>query len=396
MSRFPKVSETFILREMIELENSGWDVMLYPLILHDGAVLHADAQAWMKRVKRSKLISGGILAANLKWAIKRPVCYVSTFFRMVMENFISPKFLLRGLLLFPKIVYMAQEMQADRVTRIHAHFATHPALAAWIIHQFTQIPYSITIHAHDIYVDRTMLATKVRDAEFVIAISEFNRSFLGKHLGDWAVEKTQVVHCGILPEWYSSTQTAKNNNRFEIVSIGSLQPYKGQRYLIEACDLLRKQGINFHCRVIGGGELRSELQQLIDSKGLGDFVELTGPLSQEAIAQILPQADCYVQPSIITPAGKMEGIPVALMEAMASGLPVVATNISGIPELVRAGQTGWLSPPEDPQALADVIHSVNADRREAECRAQAGRQLVIDEFNLHRNVKQLSALFQTA
>jgi len=160
--------------------------------------------------------------------------------------------------------------------------------------------------------------------------------------------------------------------------------------------LLRQQGLDFHCLVIGDGELRSELQQLIDSKDLNDFVELTGSILQESIAQILPQADCYVQPSIITPSGKMEGIPVSLMEAMASGLPVVATNISGISELVRDGQTGWLCPSENSQALANAIRSIHTDRHRAERTALAGQKLVNNEFNLHKNVKQLSALFQMA
>jgi glycosyltransferase involved in cell wall biosynthesis len=396
MSRFPHLPETFILREMIELERFDWEVVLYPLIVQDQALLHEDAQAWMTRVRRSRWMSGGILVANLKRVVKQPIRYVSTFLRMVWESLTSPKYLLRSLLLFPKIVYMAQEMQADQITRIHAHYATYPALAAWIIYQFTEIPYSITVHAHDIYVDRSMLASKVRDAAFVVAISEFNRRFLGEHLGDWAIQKTHVIHCGIQPEWYTPNQAAKNNRRFEIVSIGSLQPYKGQRYLIEACQLLRQQGIDFHCRVIGDGQLRSELQHLIDNKDLKDHVELTGSIPQESIAKILPQADCYIQPSIITPSGKMEGIPVSLMEAMASGLPVVATDISGISELVRDGQTGWLCPPENPQALVDAIRTIYTDRHSAEETALAGQELVINEFNLHQNVKQLSALFQIA
>jgi glycosyltransferase involved in cell wall biosynthesis len=291
---------------------------------------------------------------------------------------------------------MAEQMQADQVVRIHAHYATHPALAAWIIHQFTGIPYSVTVHAHDIYVNKTMLATKIRDASFVVSISEFNRGYLAKYLGDWALHKTHVIHCGIRPEWYIMSRDIKSNNRFEIISIGSLQLYKGQRFLIEACDLLRRKGLIFRCRIIGGGELRENLLYMIESRDLSNFVELTGPLTQETIAEILPLADCYVQPSIITPSGKMEGIPVALMEAMASGLPVVATDISGISELVRPGQTGWLTPPENPQALADAILAIYADRRGAERKAQAARELVINEFNLHRNVNQLSALFQAA
>ncbi|RPH60873.1 MAG: colanic acid biosynthesis glycosyltransferase WcaL, partial [Chloroflexi bacterium] len=288
---------------------------------------------------------------------------------------------------------MAERMQAEGVTHIHAHYATHPALAAWIIHNLTGIPYSITVHAHDIYVNQTMLEPKIRGARFVAAISEYNRQFLGKHLGPWAVEKTHIVHCGIQPERYQPAPQEKAG-MFEVVSIGSLQPYKGQRHLIEACAILRGPGLNLHCRIIGGGELKGELETLIARKHLEGVVELTGPLPQDSVAKILPQAHCYVQPSIVTPSGKMEGIPVALMEALACALPVVATNISGISELVRPGQTGWLVPPEDPQALADALAVVHANREEAGRMAQAGRELVLQEFDLRKNVSKLSVLFR--
>jgi glycosyltransferase involved in cell wall biosynthesis len=141
--------------------------------------------------------------------------------------------------------------------------------------------------------------------------------------------------------------------------------------------------------------LKSELEALIAEKKLGDRIQLTGPLPQDVVAQILPQADCYVQPSIIAPDGQMEGIPVALMEAMACALPVVATDISGISELVRHDQTGRLVPPENPQGLAEAMLAVHADFEGAKAMAWAGRELVMQEFDLYRNVRQLSALFQT-
>jgi colanic acid/amylovoran biosynthesis glycosyltransferase len=394
MSRFPNLPETFILREMIALEQQGWEVALYPLIVQNSSVVHADALDWIKRAKRIPWISAEVLTANFRQLLKHPIRYASLYLRVLTGNLPSWKFFFpRAVVMFPKTVRMAELMQAEGIQHIHAHYATYPALAAWIIHQLTGIPYSITVHAHDIYVDQTMLAPKVRDAAFVAAISEYNRQFLGRHLGQWAIEKTHIIHCGIQPERYSpATETS---GIFEIISIGSLQPYKGHRYLISACEILRQRGINFRCRIIGGGELYPKLEALIAEKKLEDVVELTGPLPQESVAKILPQAGCYVQPSVITTSGKMEGIPVALMEALACALPVVATDISGISELVRSGQTGWLVPPEDPQALADAISAIQADRDGAEHLAQAGRELVLQEFDLRRNVSQLSALFQT-
>jgi glycosyltransferase involved in cell wall biosynthesis len=383
---------------MIVLEQLGWNISLYPLIMEHESVVHAEARDWIKRARYSPWFSPSVLTANLRRFIKQPVSYVSLWLRTVVGNLPSPEFLTRAVVIFPKAVLMAEEMQAEGLTHIHVHYATHPALTAWIIHQLTGISYSITAHAHDIYMNRTMLEPKIRDAAFVVAISDFNRRFLSEHLGAWVAEKTHVVHCGIQPDRYVHvkflTSARDTTKTFEIVSIGSLQPYKGQRYLVEACEILRQRGVDFRCRIIGGGELKPGLETLIAEKKLGDRIQLTGPLPQDVVAQILPQADCYVQPSIIAPDGQMEGIPVALMEALACALPVVATDISGISELVRPAQTGRLVPPENPQALAEAMLAVHADFEGAKSMAWAGRGLVMQEFDLHQNVRQLSALFQ--
>jgi colanic acid/amylovoran biosynthesis glycosyltransferase len=175
-----------------------------------------------------------------------------------------------------------------------------------------------------------------------------------------------------------------------------LQPYKGQSYLIEACALLRERGLDFRCRIIGGGELTESLTAQIAAAGLEGQVTLTGPQPQQAVAKMLSEADCYVQPSLITQTGKMEGIPVALMEAMACGLPVVATQISGIPELVRPAETGWLVPQKNAAALADAILEVANQPEESRKRAAAGRELVYQEFDLQKNSARLLALFTDA
>ena len=289
---------------------------------------------------------------------------------------------------------MAELMQLDNVDHVHAHYATHPALAAWIIHELTGISYSITAHAHDIYVERAMLAEKIRAAEVVVTISEFNRQFLREKLGGWVLPKIQVIHCGVQPAQYQSKRRANQaDEAFEIVSIGSLQPYKGQIYLIEACALLHPLGIPFRCRISGGGELRGRLQTHIKQMGLAAEVQLTGPLPQETVTEILPEADCYVQPSVVAPSGKMEGLPVALMEALASELPTIATDMSGIPELVRNGETGLLVPQKEAGALANAIQKMFENPGWAKTLAQAGRKLVLAEFDLDKNCQQLALIF---
>jgi glycosyltransferase involved in cell wall biosynthesis len=135
------------------------------------------------------------------------------------------------------------------------------------------------------------------------------------------------------------------------------------------------------------------LEHTIQENGLDGLVELLGPRTQAEVSSLLRTANCYVQPSVITPTGKMEGIPVALMEAMVSRIPVVATAISGVPELVRPGETGWLVPPENVSALAAALAEIHHDPAEAQRRAALGHQWVMQEFEISSNVRKLASLF---
>lgn len=395
VSRFPHLPETFILREMIHLEKLGWQIELYPLIIQRQELIHEEARPWLTRAHTVPWFSFGLLKANLVKMISRPRQYFSLVWRVLRENFRSPKFLARALLLFPRAVWMADRLQTQGITHIHAHYATHPALVAWLINQLTGITYSVTVHAHDIFVEKPMLATKLHDSVFVSSISEFNRKYLADMFGPWVHEKTKIVRCGIDPSYYQfgHKDGTKRSGHLEIISVGSLQPYKGHVYLIKACAELKQRGIPFHCRIIGGGDLRSALERAIRENHLDGLVELMGPRTQAEVSRLLRTANCYVQPSIVTSNGKMEGIPVALMEAMMSRIPVVATSISGVPELVRAGETGWLIPPENVHAMANSLSEIHADPLEAERRAGLGQKWVLEEFELSSNVRKLASLF---
>ena len=397
VSRFPHLPETFILREMIQLEKLGWQIDLYPLIIQKQDVVHEEARPWLGRAHTVPWLSAVLLVANLRRFVNRPGQYLSLLGRVVRENLGSLKFLVRALLLFPRAVWMAERIQAQGIGHVHAHYATHPALVAWLINQLTGITYSVTVHAHDIFAEKPMLATKLHDSVFISAISEFNRKYLADLLGPWVNEKTRIVRCGIDPAYYHRPEKKNGNTgrpgALEIISVGSLQPYKGHIYLVRACARLKERGIPFDCRIIGGGDLHPMLERAIQENGLEGLVHLVGPRTQEEVSRLLTTANCYVQPSVITSTGKMEGIPVALMEAMMSCIPVVATSISGVPELVRPGETGWLVPPEDVQALADILEEIYHNPAEAEQRAEQGYRWVLEEFELSSNVKKLASLF---
>ena len=199
VSRFPHLPETFILREMITLEKLGWQIELYPLIIQQQSVMHEEARPWLRRAHTVPWFSRDLLKANWGSLIRQPRRYLSLFLRTLQGNLHTPKFLARALLLFPRAVWMADRFLADGINHVHAHYATHPALVAWLINQLTGITYSITVHAHDIFAEKPMLATKLQDSVFISAISEFNRKYLTDLFGPWVQNKTQIVRCGIDP-----------------------------------------------------------------------------------------------------------------------------------------------------------------------------------------------------
>lgn len=396
MSRFPHLPETFIFREMTAMERLGWHVNLYPLIRQRPSVVHEAALGWQDRARWLTLLSGGMVRANARAAGRSPHRYGRLWLTVLRENARCPGFLLRSIVIVPKAVLAAERMQGEGVTHVHAHYATHPALAAWVVQQVTGIPYSVTAHAHDIFTPGSMTATKLRGAAFVVAVSDYNVQHLAKVFGSDLADKTHVVHCGVDVERYrySPATTRSGPSRpVQVLSIGSLQEYKGHAYLVRACALLGDR-LEFSCVIVGEGNERRRLERLVRSLGLESCVTLVGAMREDEVAEFLAHADCFVQPSVIAANGQMEGIPVALMEAMACGVPVVATALSGVPELVRDGVTGLLVPPRDPEALAEAVLAVSRHPLAAADRAAAGRQLVQEEFSLSRSAGQLDALIE--
>jgi glycosyltransferase involved in cell wall biosynthesis len=210
--------------------------------------------------------------------------------------------------------------------------------------------------------------------------------------------KIHIVRCGVDLETYTPRVKSQPTDPFRIVAVGSLRDYKGHELLIRACRLLRDShpDTRFACEIIGEGPLRRDLERLITELRLADCVRLAGALDQTEVLQQMVGADLLAMPSVIAANGLMEGLPVTLMEAMAVGLPVVATRISGIPELVVDGETGLLIPAGHAVALRDAIAVVMADPVSAGKRAARGRELIEQEYDLKRNVSRLEGLFDHA
>ena len=391
-SRFPKLSETFVLYEILAIEELGIDVDVFALLRESESVHHREAARLAARAYSVRLASVPVLSAQWHWLRRRPRAYLTAWWDAIRGNVRSPRFLVRALAVVPLAATFARRMSASEVEHIHAHWATHPTLAAYVASRLTGIPYSFTGHAHDIYVDRTMLREKIASAAFVVTISEFNRRLLERLYGAVARDRVVVIHCGTDPHLFEPPSD-RPDGPWTIVCVASLQPQKGQRHLIEACRRLIADGIDVRCLLVGDGETRGDLEQRIRAAGLGDRVVLLGQQPRHRVVEILGAADAVAQPSIVLPSGKMEGIPVALMEAMAMERPVVATDISGVAELVENGATGILVPPGDPAALASALRTLHDDPARAARLGRAGRQRVVEDFDLTRSANELAGRF---
>lgn len=377
VSRFPHPTETFIVRELDRVDaDPRLDISLLSLFPpKKRAVVQPAARRWTADVKRPGQAAAAF--ALLAWLARRPVRTLTSLAKVVHGCARSPGVLLRSLMTIPIAADHARRIQREQIEHVHAHYATYPALAAWFIARLTGVPFSLTVHAHDLFVDQSMLRDKVGEARFVIAVSEYNKRFLEAY-GGGTITPVHVIHCGIDPDAYPfNPRDAPREGPVKALCVGSLEEYKGHRYLLEA---LCAPGLeHIQLSFVGDGPLRSDLEQLSQDLGLEDRVEWTGELDEAGVASALARSQIFVLPSVVAGNGQMEGLPVALVEALANGLTVVSTRVSGIPEVIEGGVTGLLAEPADAESLAEQIRRALVP---AAVDHAAGRQLVERDFNV--------------
>jgi glycosyltransferase involved in cell wall biosynthesis len=392
VSWFPAITETFILDEVRDLRARGVEVEVLPLFGPRGGDVHAGWRELARCTHYHRTLSWELAAAQLHWLRRRPGALLRVWGEALLRSAPSRKLLVRAPLVLLKAALVARRIEAMGVRHVHAHWATHPTLAAWAVRALTGTGYSFTAHAHDLYVDRAMLREKAEAARFVVTISEFNRALLERECGAAVGEKVHVIRCGVDVDALAPAPR-RPPALPTFACVASLREYKGHAVLLDAVRLLRARLPALRVVVVGDGELRRSLEARIARDGLREVVELRGALPHQEIPVVLGGATALVLPSVTSRDGQMEGIPVALMEAMAAGVPVVATRLSGIPELVRDGESGLLVPERDPAALAAAMERLAADPALAARLAEGGRRAVREGFHRAGNVARLARLF---
>ncbi|HEY2322371.1 MAG TPA: glycosyltransferase, partial [Thermoanaerobaculia bacterium] len=396
VTRFPQIDETSILREINELEERGQPVMLIPLLRGGGGVVHEEAKPWIHRARYMPLISPAILLANLLLLATQPRRYLGVFWLVFSKTIGKPGVFARSMALFPKSVYLSRLLPRLGIRHVHAQWATHPATMAFIIGTLSDITYSFTVHGPDIFTHRMLMREKVAGAKFIRCVSTFNKAFLCGLFSSVTENKVNVVHVGLNPAVYGSGQLPFPKTKLQILTVAALNKTKGFAFLVDAVSRLVQQGIDVECNIVGTGPRRAGIEQWAKDLGVADRVHLLGLLPQHEIARKLRECDVFVLPSMIALDGSMDGLPVALIEAMAAGRPVVASTISGIPELVEDGVNGFLVDATHAERIAQAIRKLAENPQLRDRMGRAGQEKVRRQFDIRVTGERLLSLFKGA
>ena len=382
--RFPSFGQTFCYREVAELARQGvtppifsirnpkdeppqeWDERLVERVhyLPEEKELLDD----VRKASKKRKLTPEIVTALDEWGRR------TDFLRLYQA------------------VYVGLRLQEMGIGHVHAHFTGMATRTAFWIHKFFPISFSFTAHANDIFAPRNFeigLDKLVGTARVVITVSDYAKKFLQERFPERA-DRVHRIYNGLdLTEFgrvdFTSTPPL-------ILAVGRLITKKGFADLIRACGLIAERGKSFRCEIIGEGPLENELRGQIERQDPQNRVALSGAKPQGEVRQRLAAANVFVLPSIIDPDGGMDNLPTVIMEAMATGVPVISTEIGGIPEMVVDNGTGFLVQPGDAVGLANAIERLIDDRLLAQRLGQAGYQRARELFSIEKNVRELCAL----
>lgn len=393
VSLFPCWSETFIVREIRALIEQGVDVRIVSLKHPSETLVQDDAKALLERVVYPLPALTGALAA-LAEIVRSPVRALRDLARIVTGLRGDPVRIAKSIATWWRALALLPRVRSMQAQRLHAHWATYPATAAQAMAARIGLPFGFTCHAHDIFVEWHFVGSKIAESDLSVTISRFNVDWLAQRCGPGARERLHVVHCGVVPAEIRFLDAERDEHL--VLSVGRLDAIKGFETLIDALAILAGRGRRLRCDIVGEGPLRAPLQARIDAAGLADTVQLIGALPATQVRERLDRAGVFALASRVTPEGDRDGIPVALMEAMAAGAPVVSTTVSGIPELIEHGVHGLLVPPDDARALADAIAAQCDDPHNARAMARTARSRIEQEFDVAKEAAHLRALFERA
>lgn len=398
---YPRFSETFIVTEILAREARGEQIEIFALRHSTDPRVHPE----LARVNAPLHYVPRPFKASEAWEV------------LVRAQRVVPDFGARMAALLPDLevseasevhqgLDLAASVVENGITHLHCHFANLSVKVAEIASRLTGVPYSVTTHAKDLFhesVSRPRLERTFAHADHVVTISDYNRRFLVQNFPT-VTDKLHLVYNGLELSRFPYQDPATPGPCLHVVGVGRLVEKKGFEVLIRAAAVARGQGLQLKVTIAGGGDRAEPLRELADEQGVSDVVEFLGPRTQREIGQLLRTADVFAAPCVVGADGNADGLPTVLLEAMAIGVPVLATRVTGIPEVVRngdsaaenQGQTGILLEPGDINCLAQALRKVADPSWARTAIARAARQVVEANFDSCSQAAELNRLLPAA
>ena len=393
INQYPKVSHSFIRREILALERCG--LKIHRIALRGWDNDFVDEEDRLEHDRTWYVLHDGALVlilAVLRTMLIRPAHFLRALALACKMSRRADRPLLFHLAYLAEACRIEAWTQAAGVQHIHVHFGTNPAEVAMLTHVLGGPPWSFTAHGPEEF-DKAKaigLPEKLRRCCFAVAVSSFGRSQLFRYADNSQWPKVNVVHCGLEPAFYDNLPGSIPSSR-RLICVGRLCEQKGQLLLVEAAGQLLKNGMDFELVLAGDGELRTEIEALIEQHGLGQNVRITGWISSTRVREELLASRALVLPSFA------EGLPVVIMEAMGLKKPVISTFVAGIPELVQDGKHGWLVPAGDLNALTGAMKDcLDAPPTILEAMGAAAQAEVLHRHDIDTEVAKLKVLFSSS
>ena len=388
VKRYPRYSETFIVNEILAHEAAGLEIEIFSLLPPEDG--HFQDVISRVRAPVTYLSAKGLKVQDFWSALEEG--------GKVFPNSWNSLEVARGedVHRVYQAIVLAREARLRSISHLHAHFATAATSVARLAASFAGVPYALTAHAKDVFHESVRpedLRRKLGDAAAAVTVSDYNLEYLRRTYGP-AAARTRRIYNGLDLERFPYEPPRERPPR--IVAIGRLVEKKGFVDLVEACARLAAGGRRFTCQIVGMGPQEAELRARIERRGLGDRVELLGPRPQSELVRHVRDAAVVAAPCVIGIDGNRDGLPTVLLEAMALGTPCVSTDVTGIPEVLRNGETGLMVPQRDPAALAAAVGRLLEEPTLRVRLASRARRLIEAEFDVHRNAALLREAFRTA
>lgn len=394
ISRYPAISHTFILREVVELRRLGFHIDVASINDPDrkAGELTAGEQAEVETTYYVKADGmKGALRSHAALLLRHPSAYLHGLLFALKLAGADPRRIAKNCSYFVEAVMVGQWMTSLGLKHLHVHFATPAATVGLIVTKTFPFTFSITVHGPDEFYDaqKNWLTEKFNSARLLCAIGMFARSQIMKLSDSSAWQKIEITPLGVDATVFQPRTASSDTGVFEVLCVGRLVPAKGQHVLLAAIAQLRSHGRALRLRLIGDGPDRESLQVAARQLRIEDSVSFEGAVNQDRILDFYATADVFAMASFA------EGIPVVLMEAMAMEIPCVSTWITGIPELIRDSIDGLLVAPSDVDGLASAIAKLMDDDELRGRLGLAGRQRVLEKYNLTHNIARLAQVFDT-